>query len=703
MQNSYIKFILLLVIVSAMHFSCKREFEKPRWNTQVIAPLVKSRLTIRDIVTDSSQVETESDNSITLVNRQKIFDYSIDSLVALNAPPYKKTVKLSSLVLSDQEITQRISLGTIAKQLIAQGNPLGAQIILAGKLGIPLAFPGANDITAGPINVDISKFFVSANLLTGQMIVSVSNGLPLTIDNLTFSLNNITPPGLITTQTFTNIVPGATQSKTQDLAGKTIGGNINANIDDMDIGSGVIVVDTSDALLLTLKVQNISVTEATAIFPAQDVVNETTDVELTGLENVRLTSTIIRQGTVRADVYSTADDTVRFTYEIPAATNENGIFKFEAVVPPAPPNGTSYAQFNSDFSGYLLDLTGQDGTKYNTFYNTLVGRINYTGRLVTLSLNDSLDITLTLLDAKPSYVKGYLGQDTIEVGPGTVDFDVFKNISASSLQFQSAKLDIVFENALGIPAKAVLNELTAYNTSTGTSVALSGTPINKEYPIAPAIEGVGVSIPVNSTLDLSTGSNVTSLLNILPDKITYKGLFDSNPQVSLPPYDTTYTDFAYAGADMKAYLDMRIPLTLIASNLVLSDTSDFDINTLQTGGYQDGKFNLLVSNGFPLDLKVDMRFLDKNGHQIDSIITTSTILAAPVDNTTGKVIAPKASAVPFTLSAAEANILIQQGAKLVFTARFDTKPANQNITIYDDYAIEFKLVGDIGILVNSGK
>ena len=702
MQKSYIKFILLLVIASAIHFSCKREFEKPRWNTQVIAPLVKSKLTIRDIIADSSIV-SDQNNAVVLVNRQQIFEYSIDSLVALNAPPYKKTVKLSSLVLADQEITQRISLGTIAKQLIAQGNPLGAQIILAGKLGIPLAFPGANDITAGPINVDISKFFVSANLLTGQMIVSVSNGLPLTINNLTFSLNNITPPGLITTQTFTNIVPGATQSKTQDLAGKSIGGNINANIDDMDIGSGVIVVDTSDALLLTLKVQNIAVTEATAIFPAQDVVNETTDVELTGLNNVRLTSTIIRQGTVRADVYSTADDTVRFTYEIPAATNENGIFQFEAVVPPAPVNGTSYAQFNSDFSGYLLDLTGQDGTKYNTFYNTLIGKINYTGKLVTLSLNDSLDITLTLLDAKPSYVKGYLGQDTISVGPGLADFGAFKNVSASSLQFESAKMDIVFENGLGIPAKAVLNELTAYNSMTGESVALSGTPINKEYPIEPAFESGGRVIPVHSHIDLSTGSNVTNLLNILPDKITYKGLFDSNPKVSLPPYDTTYTDFAYAGTDMKAYLDIEIPLTLIASNLVLTDTSDFDINTLQTGGFQDGKFTLLVSNGFPMDVKIDMRFLDKNGQPLDSIITTSPILAAPIDNTTGKVIEPKASVIPFTLSAAQANTLIQQGAKLVCTARFDTKPANQKITIYDNYAIEYKLVGDIGILVNSGK
>lgn len=703
MQHSYLKILTLLLVVSAFHFSCKREFEKPRWDTQVLAPLVKSRLTIRDIVSDSNQVETESDNSVTLVNRQKIYEYSIDSLVSLQAPQYKKTAKLSSLVLANQQVTQRISLGQIAMQMRDNGDPTGNQILLANKFHIPFNFPGANGITAGPINVDITQFFKSADLLTGQMTVAVTNGLPLTISNLQFSLNNLAPAYLITAQSFSNLTPGSSQSTTEDMAGKTVGGNVSATVNNLDINSGMIVVDTSDALIVTISIQNVTVSQATAVFPEQEVVNETTDVEFVGLNSVRLTEARIRSGSVRADVYSTADDTVRFTYEIPAATNGSGTFKFEAVVPPAPPNGTSYAQFNADFSGYLLNLTGQNGDKYNTFYNTLKGKIRYTGKLVTLSLDDSLDITLTLIDAKPSYVKGYLGQDTISVGPGVSDIDIFKNISATSLQFKTSSLNLVFENAMGIPAKTKLSQLTAFNTVTNKSVVLSGTPINKDFSIAPATEGGGFSVPTFSTIDLSTGSNATNLLGILPDKISYEGMFATNPQVSIPPNDTTYNNFAYSGADLKVYLDMKFPLTFVASNLVLSDTADFDITTLKAGGFQNGKFNLVVGNGFPIELKVDMRFLDRNGLQIDSIITTTPILAAPTDDATGKVTAPKTTFLPFTLNAAQLNTLIYQASKVVFTARFDTKPANKNITIYSDYALDLKLVGDIGYQVNSGQ
>ena len=38
-----------------------------------------------------------------------------------------------------------------------------------------------------------------------------------------------------------------------------------------------------------------------------------------------------------------------------------------------------------------------------------------------------------------------------------------------------------------------------------------------------------------------------------------------------------------------------------------------------------------------------------------------------------------------------------------FTARFDTQPVNTHVNIYEDYAIDFKLVGDMNIQVNSGK
>ncbi|HSY61419.1 MAG TPA: hypothetical protein VK796_06055, partial [Cytophaga sp.] len=61
------------------------------------------------------------------------------------------------------------------------------------------------------------------------------------------------------------------------------------------------------------------------------------------------------------------------------------------------------------------------------------------------------------------------------------------------------------------------------------------------------------------------------------------------------------------------------------------------------------------------------------------------------------------TAVPFQLSAADINSLTTRATQVVFTARFDTQPVNTHVSIYDDYAIEFKLVGDMNIQVNSGQ
>jgi hypothetical protein len=704
MQKTLLVVSCTVILMSFLLISCKREFDSPRWNTQVIAPLVKTSLTVKNLIKDTSKVTVKSDsnNAISLVNREQIFDYSLDSLVSLSAPPYHKTVNLSSLQLADDTITQRITLGEIATQLTQQGNSLGAAIISAGKLGFPVPFPGATGLHAGPINIDISKFFQNATLLSGTMNVQIINGLPITINNIAFSLQNNMSSTTIASETFTNILPMTTSpTQSADLSGQTIGSSIGVSINNLDLSGGLILVDTSAAITVKVSISNIQVSTATAIFPAQDVVNQTNNVTLTGMGDKLLTTAVIGQGTVQAEIYSTSKDTIYFSYSIPSALKNGQVFHFDAVVLPANAGGNVHQIFNSDFSGYTLNLTGQDHLMdtFNTFYNTLVGRINYTGKIVTLSLKDSLDITLTLINAKPSYVKGYLGQDTISFGPSTSGLDVFNNISATTLNFSSAQMSVEFDNAIGVSAQGELNQLTAYNTTKGTNVPLTGPSLNKEYFIAPAIFGTPLPTTVTTKVDLTTGTNAVNLLNLLPNKISYQGQVQINPAGNT----NTYSDFAQAGVDLKAYFNMTIPLSLIASNLVLSDTVQFTGTSFDTKTFQNGNFNLIVTNGFPLDASITMCFIDQYGTKLDSLITTPIIQPAPIDPVSGKVTGPKVTTIPFSFTSARLNNILQNSNRVIFTAKFNTDPANKRVTLYSNYAVQFVLVGDMNVLVNSGK
>src|SRR5690606_7831915 len=119
-------------------------------------------------------------------------------------------------------------------------------------------------------------------------------------------------------------------------------------------------IDTGSAITITLTIQDVSVRAATAIFPAQDVVDEKNETPLTGMNDVRARYAKIETVEVYAEAYSTAEDTIYFTYTIPSATKGGVPFVMDAMILPDPVGGTRQ-EFSADFSGYDLDLTGKAG------------------------------------------------------------------------------------------------------------------------------------------------------------------------------------------------------------------------------------------------------------------------------------------------------------------------------------------------------
>jgi hypothetical protein len=658
--------------------------EKPSWNTDIKAPLVKSSLTIANIIRDTSAFRTDADNSIIMVNRSEVYNLNVDSLVKLQVVPFQKNVKLSTLKLNSQTIVRPVTLGELARAMQADGDPMGDFIL--NSHGQWIFFPGMNNLTAGPMDVDINQFFEYAELLTGTMDIKIENKLPVNITNVEFELRNKNLGDQIAHETFSNLNKNTSQSRSVDLAGKTIEGNLIVNVLDMDLGSGFAQIDTNDAIIITLTVKNVTVQSATAIFPAQNVIDEESETSFL-LSEVQLKEAVILNGMVEAEAYSTAEDTVYFTYSIPSAKKNGVPFVMNTVIPPAPPGGTKYAYFSADFSGYTMDLTGKPGhDTVNTFYSHLVGRIEYTGKKVNLSLSDSLFVEVRLVNAVPSYVRGYLGRDTIDVGSGSVSIDVFKNIESGTLNFESVKLKAIVENGLGIPGEYQINSIQAVNTKTGQTQTLN---ISPSGPVAAATDNPYTA--ATTILDLSNGSNAIDLLNILPDKINYNVRLITNPAGF-----TSYNDFAYSGSSLKPLIEMEIPLSLFAENLVLSDTADFISDNFQTT-VNSGSFSIHVDNGFPLNGDLKLYFLDNNGVVIDSVVSSGTILAAPVD-ATNKVTGKRFSKITFHVDNNRMQTILRS-RKIVFKVKFSTEPGSTFLKIYSDYSIDFKLTGDFNYTI----
>lgn len=684
------KYLILFILFFTIFLSaCRPENERPYWKSRQIAPIAQTSLSLGNII-KSGGVNEASDNSLIISLEEELYAISMGSLVKLNTPPFERSKTLDSLRLDPSVITQRITLGQFARQLQAEGNPLGALVL--SSQGSFLLVPGGalNNLTGGPYPIDLNQFFEDATVKKGFMDVRVENGLPLAISRLDFTMRNASPPqSLIANPVFTSIPTGGIASQTYDLANTFVEGTFAVSIQDADLGGGFITVDTNDAISITVTIRDVRVQEATAIFPAQNVIEESAENYLQGLGSIQLKEIGIGSGFVRIEVLSTLPDTLFFNYKFPNAIKGGLPFETNTIVPPS---GGGTQVFNYDFSGYIVDLTGEPGhDTVNAFYNELLGRIENTGEKVTLTLDDYMTVKISLVDAIPNYVRGYLGDSVLQVQT-TSSVELFKNVLGGSLDLEMVNTTVTVENGLGVSANAKLNAMSATRGS-NTIALTSGAVGGSGFAIPRAAEGVPV-IPTFTNIDLNSGGgNMRELISIMPTQI------DANVQVGINPgLPITYNDFAYAEAPLKIKLKAELPLSLIASSLTLVDTVSLTSDPTALAQIDQGFLNVIADNGFPLDAGIIIYIHDETNTVIDSLVTTEVIQSASI-NGFGRVLEKKRSILRFELRPSRVQNL--QMAKFIsFKVVFDTKPDAQYVKIYSDYRMDFKLVGDVSVYMN---
>ncbi|MBC7485675.1 MAG: hypothetical protein H7282_02855 [Cytophagaceae bacterium] len=671
-------FLLLLTCLS-----CKKDLEKPQWDTQILAPFAYTEMGIENIVKNGS-AQTNPDHSIDLFIRDTLYTLQLDSIVSVVTPAFDINKTLDSIKFGTAPIVTRITLGQIARQMAANSNPSTAaagNFILSSHNTTQPFIPAISNITGGPIPINISTVLDEAEIKTGFLDITVTNGLPIAIQRAEIEIKNAqTPFGVVAQPVLTNIATGASKTQSENIAGKHVDGTMNANILDMDFAGGTGVhIDTNDAVTVTLTVREVTVSSAVAIFPAQNVVNDKSVNYLLDMGSVKLKEMKMKSGYVKIEVSSTIPDSIFFTYSIPTAIKDGVPFKTDTKVPPA--GGTS--TFIYDMTGYTMGLRGDPGinTDYNGLYNELLGRIKYTGRKIPLSLTDFIQVKISLENAKPSYVQGYLGDTTININ-GSIPLTVFNNITGGTLQFESADVAVVVDNSFGLPGSASISSIVAHNGSNSASATSSTTALG------PGIDG---NPPVITSSRVAV-TNATALVNVLPKTVDYAGSLQINPSGAFND-----NQFAYSAYPVKAYLEFKMPLSLIANQLQLTDTIAISSAPQLNSALKKGKLNLITDNGFPFDAKVMAYFLDGSGTLLDSLVTTQYVERA-TKGADGKVTQSKRSVISYVLSAGTISN-IQKATSVIFKASFSTDTGSYS-KIYSDYRIKFKLAGDIQYTVN---
>tara|TARA_B100001758_G_scaffold247628_2_gene266255 strand:- start:7263 stop:9290 length:2028 start_codon:yes stop_codon:yes gene_type:complete len=664
------KRIFLITLISYLLISCKHDLEKPIWDTNIIIPIAHTKMDINNLLPDSNiSIDIDEDNFITLVYEQKFINLNVDSLIKVDAIADEQVHTLDSVIFADVVIADTFTVGQAIAELDTV-NDLGFFLFPNGS---------QNDIPAMPsimnnrtITINASEYFENMTLYRGWLIINLINNFPVDISNVSLSLINETNQDIIASFNFALIPSGTIATDSADVSGKSLDKNLSAIVHNLDINAsnGNVLINYEDAIITEITLADIGVTEATAIFPEQQL-TETLKEHSFDLGTAQIKEIGIKSGTVKVNVLSTLPNG-KMIYNIPSLTKNGASFMSGDMIVPQATNADPIT-IPFDFEGYVLDLTGKNGRlggdTVNTLYSEAYTYIDSSGTLETINYTDSF-YSFIEFNLVPEYAIGFLGQDTVEITENEINFDVMNKIKTDNLDLDEVELKLNIKNYIGADAQLDIIKLRSENEN-GDFIDLF-----ENYSIS--IDRASLTnnqLPINSTLSETT-IDANKFIEILPNKIISQANFYINPNGQ-----SSTLDFLYPEYPLEASLSIDIPLRFIANNLTFTDTNNVNISV--DNDIEIEKIYITINNGLPFSANLELRLLDENNQEIGILLENQTILAASMID--GMVSESKESTLVLDYHSFE------DVKKIVSISSFSTEPNNEFINIYSDYKIDIKI------------
>ena len=696
----------VFVIIGLLFLSSCQRDASTNWATDIVAPLASTNLTINNLIKDSV-LGTNPDSSLFISYQNTIYELNLaDQYIHIPDTSIGRKYTVDSLVLPNIRVRQNFSLGQIAQNLIATGQILLGNILIANN-GHQTRIPPVSNLTIQPFYFNASDFYKTATLSNSDLQISVVNRSSLEIQNVNYELRDSISNRVLLSASIASIPPQDSSTSYYSLRNVTIGSSLKLVITNFSLpgtGTNTILLDTSQYFSIWAWITNIKVDSAVAKFASQDIISQ--NQELTEqIGERKFTYVDAESGQLRVAISSAVKQPLNLLYKLIGAYDKNGRpLTATSYVPAAVGNQLSTVTQTYDLSGFAINLTGSDGTKFNTYTQIINAHIDSNGVQTSISSTDSIHIQYFLQNIKPRYIKGYAGRDTVHYA-GTAPFSIssiFGTNVANALRFNKAKLSVSIDNGMGIDGQVTINSLTCVNAA-GNAVSLVdhavppiiGYPlyINRatDFPLTPAISSFALS---------STTSNFADFISNLPTKVNYDVSIKTNPGGNRGRYD----DFAYIDSKMKVNLNVNVPLSLIANNLTLMDSFHFTLAYTQkdVANIKDGTLHLLIDNKFPLQATVTLLAYDAGWHLIDTLLSGAQVSPCHL-NSTCRADQPVRSVLNIPASASLID-RIRSVTHAVLRVSFNTGSSTatcngQYLSIYSDYNIAAKITADFNYKV----
>lgn len=410
------------------------------------------------------------------------------------------------------------------------------------------------------------------------------------------------------------------------------------------------------------------------------------------LGDARIEKMVVETGKLQYKITSFVQARTIYTYTIFKTSNPNGTRFSRTIRVPAATSATTPAVLTGtfDFDGYTFDLTGNDGTKFNTFVSEVTVSTDPNGGSVTVSNLDSVFIENRLISLKPAYVNGYIGQASFLEGPTANNFSVFDQIISGTLDIDSLDIFTEIKNSVGAEARIKLKQLISNNTRTGNNVPLIHSSINNWVTLNRAVDNNGVVSPsINRVFYTKANSNIDRVIENLSDQLTTELEGELNPLGNIG----SGNDFLYFDQVIEADFHIRMPLKFIAKDLKLRQKLNLNISA-ETNPVNNAVVTIYAENGFPFNAKVQLFLLSQNGAIIDSVMVQGLVLKAVTD-AQNNVVRPVNSVLEGVIPLDKMGI-VNRNSEVILEIIFNTNDA-PHTTIYRDHYMDLKLVTDMNM------
>lgn len=670
-----------MLLVASVLSSCKRDLRLGEQEVELSVPLVSTSVSLENFIAPENY-NTNENGEVNLIYEVHLYNNRpIESLTVPNRKDYH-SVSLETISLSNTAIESSVTLGeAYSPAIFLHGQRFEIDTITLFR---PATIP-----------VDANTFFESADLESGSMIMTVENGFPIDIESMLFRLTNSSDNSLVGEMEFTDIASGETQSKTLDMGGVYAEGSMLGELLRVKTkkSPGEVLINKDDALKFKVEVKDLKAYSATAVFPEQNLIDidMAWDYDFGGAE---LTDLGIESGTLFMEVKSNVDEVVYVTYEAPGMIDPSKAAPFDTVIQsfrvPAASSGGKTRDTSIDLSGYNVILRGKSGEGWlekNAFHNRLKAKINYTGVKKKISKDDSITLKIELRDIKPSFVKGYMGQDTFKVGPETQEFVAFQNLNGL-LDIEDVSVSLNIDNSAGIDAELDIPSVVSQGKT--SDVALTSSLLKQPISVDMASD---INTPWTSTTLFNAGnSNVDQFIENFPLSFLYNLEVRTNPGGN----NNNWEDFIASTSELKASVNIDIPMKLNPTNVVLRDTLSMELGQLASNlESTDGLLlNLVVDNGYPYSVDVDFILMDEEGMPFDTLFNGEHIaLPGTIESNTDIVESPYTSVLNSQLNLDESMALAN--AKKVVLIAYLQSNSQRYYPIYDSYVIDLKLTADV--------